>query len=125
MADAIDSSVCDLIGLGRSTVLQPDLPAAVLLNPAVQDADAFGVAHVVKGQWLTRFFPARVLGGGYILQFFYHNMRRLGKGLSVDAEISLPGILVADVIETWKSGIKALLQRLSVDRTSGSRRKTT
>jgi len=123
MADAIDSSVCDLIGLGRSTVLQPDLPAAVLLNPAVQDADAFGVAHVVNGQWLTRFFPARVLGGGFILQFFYHNMRRLGKGLLVDAEISLPGILVADVIETWRSGIKALFQRLLVDSGADSIRK--
>jgi len=124
MADAIDSSVCDLIGLGRSTVLQPDFPAAVLLNAAVQDADAFGVAHVVKGQWITWLLPARVLGGGFILQFFYHNMRRLGKGLQVNAEISLPGILVADAIETWKSGISGLLQRLFVDRGADSRRKT-
>jgi len=124
MADAIDSSVCDLIGLGRSTVLQPDFPAAVLLNSAVPDSDAFGVAHVVKGQWITRFLPTRVLGGGFILQFFYHNMRRLGKGLQVNPEISLPGILVADAIETWRSGIGAFFQRLFVDRGVDSRRKT-
>ena len=27
MADAVESGVCDLVGLGRAAVLQPDLPA--------------------------------------------------------------------------------------------------
>ena len=50
MADAIDSGVCSLIGLGRSVVLQPDLPAAILLNPSVPDEEAFAQSHIVKGQ---------------------------------------------------------------------------
>ncbi len=50
MADAIDSGVCSLIGLGRSAVLQPDLPAAILLNPSVPDEEAFAQSHIVKGQ---------------------------------------------------------------------------
>ena len=50
MADAIDSGVCSLIGLGRSVVLQPDLPAAILLNPSVPDEEAFAKSHKVKGQ---------------------------------------------------------------------------
>ena len=39
MADAVESGVCDLVGLGRAAVLQPDLPAKILLNPAVKDKD--------------------------------------------------------------------------------------
>ena len=33
MADAVHSGTCDLIGLGRSAVLEPEIPRAVLLNP--------------------------------------------------------------------------------------------
>lgn len=43
MADAIDSGICSLIGLGRSVVLQPDLPVAVLLNPSVSDDEALAM----------------------------------------------------------------------------------
>lgn len=39
MADAVESGICDLVGLGRAAVLQPDLPAKILLNPAVKDVD--------------------------------------------------------------------------------------
>ena len=39
-----------LIGLGRSAVLQPDLPRAILLNPLVPDEDGFAQSHIVKGQ---------------------------------------------------------------------------
>ena len=53
MADAIDSGVCSLIGLGRSVVLQPDLSAAILLNPSVPDEEAFAQSHMVKGQCKT------------------------------------------------------------------------
>ena len=53
MADAIDSGVCSLIGLGRSVVLQPDLPVTVLLNPSISDDEALAVPHIVKGQWFA------------------------------------------------------------------------
>jgi hypothetical protein len=112
MADAIESSTCDMIGLGRATVLQPDLPIAVLLNPAVPDTEALGVSHVVRGQWLTRIIPAKLVGGGLITQFFYHNMRRLGKGLSVSRNISIPMILVLDAVEMFWSGFTTFRQRI-------------
>lgn len=40
MADAIDSGVCSLIGLGRTAVLQPGIPRVLLLNPSVPDDTA-------------------------------------------------------------------------------------
>lgn len=116
MGDALESGICDMIGLGRATVLQPDLPSAVILNPEVPDPEAIGVSHVVRGQWLSRILPVKVLGGGFTLQFFYHNMRRMGRGLSVDHKISLPMILIVDAIETIRSGISVLLQRILASR---------
>ena len=80
MADAIDSGVCSLIGLGRSAVLQPDLPKAVILNPSIPDEEAFAVSHIVKGHWFANAIPVKVVGAGLAIQFFYHNMRRLGNG---------------------------------------------
>jgi len=119
MADALESGVCDLIGLGRATVLQPDFPSAVILNPDVPDGKALGIAHVVKGQWLTRMIPVKVIGGGLITQFFYHNMRRLGKGLAVDPNISLPTILFVDALETFRSGLLRSIHRLFIARGDG------
>ena len=88
MADAIDSGICSLIGLGRSVVLQPDLPETVLLNPSVSDDEALAVPHIVKGQWFANMIPVKVVGSGLAIQFFYHNMRRLGHGLKSDPDAS-------------------------------------
>lgn len=123
MADAVES-VCDLIGLGRSTVLQPDFPSAVLLNPEVPDSQALGMAHIVKGQWLTRVIPVKIVGAGFITQFFYHNMRRLGRGLKVDPDISIPKMLLVDTLESWRSGLGGLVQRLLANWSGGMRTKT-
>lgn len=54
MADALDSGICSLIGLGRCVVLQPDLPATVLLNPSVSDDEALAIPYVFS----TPMFPA-------------------------------------------------------------------
>lgn len=40
MADAIDSAVCDLVGLGRAVVLELYLAKGVLLDPEVPDDTA-------------------------------------------------------------------------------------
>ena len=112
MADAIDSGVCALIGLGRSAVLQPDIPKAILLNPAVADEAAFAQSHIVKGQWFARMIPVKVVGAGLAVQFFYHNMRRLGNGLKSDPNASIPYIVFQGVLETFRSGLTQTMERI-------------
>lgn len=99
MADAIDSGVCDLIGLGRSAVLEPELPRKTLLNPELNDDAALGMSHMIRGQWLARMIPAKVVGSGLPIKFFYYNMRRLGNGLASDPYASLPLVLFTNIYE--------------------------
>ncbi|QDS75427.1 hypothetical protein FKW77_003717 [Venturia effusa] len=98
MADAIESGSADLIGLGRAAVLEPDLPTAVLLNEAIEDSEAIAMPHEVKGLWLARVIPAKIVGGGLPVQFFYYNMKRLGQGLASDPDISVPWIAIYGAI---------------------------
>ena len=112
MADAIESGVCSLIGLGRSVVLQPDLPVTVLLNPLVSDDEALAIPHIVKGQWFANMIPVKVIGSGLAIQFFYHNMRRLGHGLKSDPDASIPYIVFQGVLETFRSGVFQTVARI-------------
>jgi 2,4-dienoyl-CoA reductase-like NADH-dependent reductase (Old Yellow Enzyme family) len=48
MADAITSGACDLIGLGRTAVLEPDIPKRLLLNTDLTD-EALAKPHIVRG----------------------------------------------------------------------------
>ena len=54
MADAIDSNICDLIGLGRAAVLEPELPRKILLNAEYDDELALAKSHIVRGQWFAK-----------------------------------------------------------------------
>ena len=112
MADAISSGVCDLIGLGRTVVLQPDLPASVLLNPDILDEQAIAQPHIIQGQWVQSLIPAKIIGGGLGIQFFYYNMRRLGNNLKADPNITIPQSIVKGLIETWRSGLARVGERL-------------
>ncbi|KAK3706961.1 hypothetical protein LTR37_012460 [Vermiconidia calcicola] len=112
MADAIQSGACDMIGLGRAAVLQPDLPREVLLSPAYDDDGSFAKSHIIRGQWLGRFIPAKVVGARLPIQVFYYNMRRLGAGLKSDPDISIPGILLLGLWETMRSGLSNTVQKI-------------
>ena len=112
MADAIDSGVCSLVGLGRSAVLQPDLPAVVLLSPFAPDEEAFAISHMGKGQWLAKVIPVKVIGAGLAIQFFYHNMRRLGNGLKSDPDMSIPWVVYKDVVETLQGGFQQTMEKM-------------
>ncbi|KAH7360331.1 hypothetical protein BKA65DRAFT_390995 [Rhexocercosporidium sp. MPI-PUGE-AT-0058] len=47
MADAILSEAFDLIGLGRTAVLEPDIPKRLLLNTDMSDDEALARPHIV------------------------------------------------------------------------------
>ncbi|TKA73224.1 hypothetical protein B0A49_04893 [Cryomyces minteri] len=111
MADAIASGVCSLIGLGRSAVLEPTLPRSVLLNPQYDDDAALAQSHAIKGLWFANWFPVQVVGKGLAIQFFYHNMRRLGHGLKSDPDASIPWIVGVSIWETLTSGVLGNIQR--------------
>jgi len=112
MADAISSGACDLIGLGRTAILQPNIPKDLLLNEAIPDEKALAKPHIVKGQWLSNMIPIKVVGSGLPIQFFYFNMKRLGNGLSCDPNKSIPGILVAGIVEKIGSVLGSVTERV-------------
>lgn len=112
MADAIYSRTCDLIGLGRGAVLEPELPKKILLNPAYDDEGSCAMSHKVRGQWLSNWFPVKVVGAGLPIQFFYYNMRRLGAGLESDPDISILGVVMMGVWETIRDGATKTMQKV-------------
>ncbi|KAK4973347.1 hypothetical protein LTR66_011161 [Elasticomyces elasticus] len=124
MADAIASGVCSLIGLGRTAVLEPELPKAVLLNPEYDDDGALGMSHVIKGQWFAKLIPVKVIGSGLGIQFFYYNMRRMGNGLRSDPDASILWIVSMGIWETFTSGLLGTMQKLIAGWGGGSRVKT-
>ncbi|KAK3109771.1 hypothetical protein LTR53_016614 [Teratosphaeriaceae sp. CCFEE 6253] len=121
MADAIHSGTCDLVGLGRSAVLEPELPRAILLNPEFDDEGALAKSHVVRGQWFSKLIPVKVIGGGLPIQFFYYNMRRLGKGLQSDPDISIPAMVMVTMWESVRSGLLGTLQKVIATLNGGQR----
>lgn len=112
MADAISSGACALVGLGRAAVLEPELPARVLLNPEYADDAALAASHVVRGQWLAKAIPVKVVGSGLVIQFFYYNMRRIGRGLRCQPDASIPFIVAVGLWESLVSGVTRGVQKL-------------
>lgn len=53
MADAIYSGACDMIGLGRAAVLEPELPKKILLSADYDDDGSVAMSHIVRGQWFA------------------------------------------------------------------------
>lgn len=62
MADAVQSGICDIFGLGRAVVIEPTLPRDVLLNPKVPDEKAIARSFIVKGLWLAQISPTKIVG---------------------------------------------------------------
>lgn len=120
MADAIDSGVCDMIGLGRAAVLEPELPRKTLLNPEFDDDHALGMSHMVRGQWFANMIPAKVVGGSLPIQFFYYNMRRLGSGLMSDPNASIPFVFFNNIWEGLRGSFLKALQRLTLARAAST-----
>lgn len=112
-----------MVGLGRSAILEPELPAKILLNPEYDDEGALAQSHIVRGQWFSNLIPIKVVGSGLGIQFFYYNMKRLGKGLDSDPDASIPYIIGVSIWETLSEGVFKTMQRLLAG-WSGSKAKT-
>lgn len=64
MEAALASNGCDLIGLGRPSVMKPFMPQEVLLNKAVQDKDAVIAVHRVNSSVLVKLTGIKSVGAG-------------------------------------------------------------
>ena len=124
MADAIASGSCQLIGLGRSAVLEPELPAKVLLNEDYDDDGALAMPHIVRGQWFSNAIPIKAVGSGLGIQFFYYNMRRLGRGLKSEPDASIPWVVAMGIWESLRSGVLGSMQKLVAGWSGSGRVKT-
>ena len=56
--------------------------------------------------------PVKVVGAGLAIQFFYHNMRRMGNGLKSDPDMSIPSMVLKDIFETFRSGLLQTIGRM-------------
>lgn len=64
MEEALRSGACDLIGLGRPSVLNPSLPNNILLNPEVKDEDAKLYTRPITTPWIARVLRLSSMTGG-------------------------------------------------------------
>lgn len=109
MAEAVSTGTCSLIGLGRTAVLQPDLPTSVLLNPELGDDHALAESHLVRGQWLAKLIPVKGMGAELGIQVFYYNMRRMGHGLMSDPKAGIPTVVLDGILDTFRSSFNRIL----------------
>jgi hypothetical protein len=115
MANGIESGSTDLICLGRSAVIEPNLPAAMILNADIRDSESIAMPHEIKGLWLARMIPVRAVGPGLPIQFFYYNMKLLGAGLPSDPNISLPFIALYGAFGAMQAKLWHLWSMLSTE----------
>ncbi|KAK5194359.1 hypothetical protein LTR92_005601 [Exophiala xenobiotica] len=112
MADAINSGACQLIGLGRTAVLQPTLPKDILLNTAIPDDEALAMPHEVRGMWLANMAPVKIVGASMAGQVFYYNMRRMGSGLAADPYVSVPYVIFSGIMGLVRGTLGGMSERL-------------
>jgi tRNA-dihydrouridine synthase len=61
---AIAESGCDLVGIGRPSVLRPSLPNDVILNREVDDEQAVFPTKPVEAPWVVRIAHMPAVGSG-------------------------------------------------------------
>ena len=64
MEEALSSNSCDLIGLGRASVINPRAPQEIILNEDIEDKNAVVKVHHVQPGWLVRLTGIKSVGAG-------------------------------------------------------------
>ncbi|BFZ64683.1 hypothetical protein YB2330_005835 [Saitoella coloradoensis] len=109
MAEAIKTGTCDLIGLGRTAVITPTLPASIILNPSIPDDCAQAPMWEIRGLWITRYLPP-ILTAALPINFFYFNMQRLGCGLEADGKMDVVVQTVKNVVWVLGKQVKVVVE---------------
>jgi 2,4-dienoyl-CoA reductase-like NADH-dependent reductase (Old Yellow Enzyme family) len=116
MDQALAEGVCDMVGLGRPLVTEPDLPRRLLGDPAAA-ASCHEQRLVLRPRgWLSPTSPilfARVLNVLGAQGWYYEQIFRLADGLAPDLGRSLPAAIFAYVADelrcAWRRRRVALL----------------
>ncbi|KAJ6143126.1 hypothetical protein N7471_002579 [Penicillium samsonianum] len=77
---ALKGGVCDLVGIGRPAVLNPDFPR-LIMDDIYSDKEARVVFSKVPIPFLARLLRIRMLGGGAETQYFRGQIHRIAAGL--------------------------------------------
>ncbi|ORY19431.1 NADH:flavin oxidoreductase/NADH oxidase-like protein [Clohesyomyces aquaticus] len=80
MIEALESNSCDLIGLGRPAAAMPDFPKRLILNGQVKDEDAALPLTKIKGGWLIRHIPIKILGTGIDTMYYVDQIHQMAIG---------------------------------------------
>jgi 2,4-dienoyl-CoA reductase-like NADH-dependent reductase (Old Yellow Enzyme family) len=90
MEAALQSSACDMIGIGRPAAVLPGLPKEIILNEAVQDENASVVLERLPVPWLARAVPIKQIGAGWQSLYYAGQIQRMGNGLEpVDTRVKI------------------------------------
>ncbi|KAF2435534.1 FMN binding oxidoreductase [Tothia fuscella] len=81
MEAAVEEGACDIIGLGRPSVVNPHWPKEILLNQTVPDQDAQVSLAPAPLPWLLSIIPISVLGAGAETEYYATQIGRIARGL--------------------------------------------
>ena len=82
MEGALQSGVCDLIGIARPAAVLPRLPKEIMLNTKeVPDEEARVNLAPLTAPFLVNILPIKPLGGGFQSAFYAGQIQRMAKGL--------------------------------------------
>jgi 2,4-dienoyl-CoA reductase-like NADH-dependent reductase (Old Yellow Enzyme family) len=102
MNDALRSNACDLIGIGRPTCLQFNLPE-ILLDRHIPDIDARALSYEIRGAQLFKFIPINVIGSGVSTLWHNWQMHRVAiDNHEPDPMLSVHGYLLSMMIRRLK-----------------------
>ncbi|CCC11906.1 hypothetical protein SMACR_05119 [Sordaria macrospora] len=80
MEAALASDDCDMIGIGRPAIINPSLPANLILNPEVPDADARLFDKKVEPHWIFEKLGMKsVVGAGAEIGWYVSELKKLAK----------------------------------------------
>ncbi|VTO88035.1 unnamed protein product [Fusarium graminearum] len=79
MEEALSEGACDLIGLGRPAIVNPFLPANLILNKEVKDDDARVYAKRIQTPWLLKKFGPKSIGSGAEIVWYRKQLQSIGK----------------------------------------------
>ncbi|KAL3608694.1 hypothetical protein FPOAC2_03701 [Fusarium poae] len=79
MEAALAEGACDLIGLGRPAIINPFLPANIILNKEVKDDDARLFAKRIQTPWILKKFGPKSIGSGAEIVWYRKQLQAIGK----------------------------------------------
>ncbi|RBQ65686.1 hypothetical protein FVER53590_03185 [Fusarium verticillioides] len=77
--DALSQGACDLIGIGRPSIINPSLPASIILNKEVKTEDAKLYAKRIHTPWILKQIGPKSVGSGVEITWYRNQLQSIGK----------------------------------------------